>query len=100
MTEIILPTQGRLKIPGVTPPPRDKETIQKLEAKLQHNQGSFLIQFPNLEPEFCPLNLEHFVPTYEFEDCVFGEYLGSILKIFKKGSVSLELEGLGKGTWL
>lgn len=48
-----------------------------------NDRGFFWAAFPNSDPDWFELNLTHFVPELEFEDCVFGKYLGSTLKLFK-----------------
>jgi hypothetical protein len=48
-----------------------------------NEHGLYFCQFPNLEPDWCRLDLKDFVPQHEFPDCVFGEIMGSKIKLFK-----------------
>ena len=41
------------------------------------------VQFPNLEDEWVEIDMTMFFPQTEFDDCVFGKYLGFYIKIYR-----------------
>jgi hypothetical protein len=84
--------------PAMPPAPNLVETeVTKNPDQLRgqlivNDRGLFWVAFPYSNPDWCQLNLTDFVPELEFEDCVFGKYQGSTLKLFKSEISPLEPE--------
>ena len=81
---LTIPTQAPPDFPWLQLGSKIGSQVSDLLPHLIHNeQGAVFCQFPNLDPDWATLDLIHFVPEHEFSDCVFGELLGSKVKLFK-----------------
>lgn len=52
------------------------------EALMVNEKGEYMVQFPNDNADWAKVDLDSFVPTQEFSDCVFGEIHGTVIKLF------------------
>jgi hypothetical protein len=52
------------------------------EALMVNEKGEYMVQFPNHDAHWAKVDLDSFVPTQEFSDCVFGEINGTVIKLF------------------
>lgn len=52
------------------------------EALMTNEQGEYMVQFPNHDAHWAKVDLDSFVPTQEFRDCVVGEINGTVMKLF------------------
>jgi hypothetical protein len=55
---------------------------KKRELLMVNEEGQYMAQFPNHDADWAWVDLDSFVPAYEFSDCVYGEIKGSVVKLF------------------
>ena len=55
---------------------------KKRELLMVNEEGQYMTQFPNHDADWAWVDLNSFVPAYEFSDCVYGEIKGSVVKLF------------------